>query len=171
MSAVLELSGLHVGFGPGRPALRGVDLTLDRGEVLGLVGESGAGKTLTALAALGLLPREAAVRGSVRLLGTELVGLPVRDLARLRGRRIAMVFQDPLAAFTPVHRIGDQIGEVLRIHERPRPTRRSARRRAVELLTGLRVPEPERVARAYPHELSGGLRQRAMIAMAVAGRP
>ncbi|MEV4341791.1 ABC transporter ATP-binding protein [Streptomyces sp. NPDC049590] len=171
MSTVLELRDLRVEFGPGRAAVRGVDLTLRRGEVLGLVGESGAGKTLTALAALGLLPPGATARGSVRLLGTELTGLPVRDLARLRGRRIAMVFQDPLAAFTPVHRIGDQIGEVLRIHERPRPTRGSARRRAVELLTGLGVPEPERVARAYPHELSGGLRQRAMIAMAVAGRP
>ncbi|GGL85867.1 putative ABC transporter ATP-binding protein [Streptomyces fumigatiscleroticus] len=171
MSTVLELRDLHVEFGPGRAAVRGVDLTLRRGEVLGLVGESGAGKTLTALAALGLPPRGATVRGSVRLLGTELVGLPARDLARLRGRRIAMVFQDPLAAFTPVHRIGDQIGEVMRLHERPRPTRRAARRRAVELLTELSVPEPERVARAYPHELSGGLRQRAMIAMAVAGRP
>ncbi|MFH7340195.1 dipeptide ABC transporter ATP-binding protein [Streptomyces sp. KHY 26] len=171
MSTVLELRDLHVGFGPEHAAVRGVDLVLRRGEVLGLVGESGAGKTVTALAALGLLPSRATVRGSVRLLGTELVGLPVRDLARLRGRRIAMVFQDPLAAFTPVHRVGDQIGEVLRIHERPRPGRRSARQRAVELLTELRVPEPQRVARAYPHELSGGLRQRAMIAMAVAGRP
>ncbi|WSI89448.1 ABC transporter ATP-binding protein [Streptomyces murinus] len=171
MSTVLELRDLHVEFGPEPAAVRGVDLVLRRGEVLGLVGESGAGKTLTALAALGLLPDRATVRGSVRLLGTELVGLPVRELARLRGRRIAMVFQDPLAAFTPVHRIGDQIGEVLRIHERPRPTRRAARRRAIELLTELRVPEPDRVSRAYPHELSGGLRQRAMIAMAVAGRP
>lgn len=155
MSTVLELRDLHVEFGPEPAAVRGVDLVLRRGEVLGLVGESGAGKTLTALAALGLLPDRATVRGSVRLLGTELVGLPVRELARLRGRRIAMVFQDPLAAFTPVHRIGDQIGEVLRIHERPRPTRRAARRRAIELLTELRVPEPDRVSRAYPHELSG----------------
>ncbi|MEU5085558.1 ABC transporter ATP-binding protein [Streptomyces sp. NPDC021356] len=171
MSTVLELRDLRVEFGDGVTPVRGVDLSLRRGEVLGLVGESGAGKTLTALAALGLLPRGARARGSVRLLGTELVGLRVRDLARLRGSRIAMVFQDPLAAFTPVHRIGDQIGEVLRIHERPRPARRSARQRAVELLTELRVPDPERVARAYPHELSGGLRQRAMIAMAVAGRP
>nr|BFD81247.1 ABC transporter ATP-binding protein [Streptomyces sp. Xyl84] len=171
MSPVLELRDLYVEFGPGLVAVRGVDLTLRRGEVLALVGESGAGKSLTALAALGLLPRGARVRGSVRLLGTELVGLPERDLARLRGNRISLVFQDPLAAFTPVHRIGDQIGEVLRIHERPRPGRRSARRRAVELLTELGVPEPERVCRAYPHELSGGLRQRAMIAMAVAGRP
>ncbi|MYW67505.1 dipeptide ABC transporter ATP-binding protein [Streptomyces sp. SID8379] len=168
---VLELRDVHVEFGADRAAVRGVDLTLHRGEVLGLVGESGAGKTLTALAALGLPPHGATVRGSVRLLGTELVGLPARDLARLRGSRVAMVFQDPLAAFTPVHRIGDQIGEVLRIHERPRPGRRSARHRAVELLAELGVPDPLRVSRAHPHELSGGLRQRAMIAMAVAGRP
>ncbi|MCX3058684.1 dipeptide ABC transporter ATP-binding protein [Streptomyces beihaiensis] len=173
----LDIRGLRVVVGAGRAegeeaeAVRGVDLTLRRGEVLGLVGESGAGKTLTALAALGLTPPGARLRGSVRLLGTELVGLPARELARLRGDRIAMVFQDPSAAFTPVHRIGDQIGEALRVHERPRPSRRAARARAITLLSDTGVPEPERVALSFPHQLSGGLRRRAMIAMAVANRP
>ncbi|WP_406332813.1 dipeptide ABC transporter ATP-binding protein [Streptomyces sp. NBC_00203] len=175
-SAILEVRDLHVSFQGGRrtaplPVVRGVDLTLRAGEVLGLVGESGAGKSVTALSVLGLPPPGAVVSGSVRLLGTELVGLPVRELARQRGRRIAMVFQDPLTAFTPVRRIGDQIGEALRIHQRPRPGRESARRHAVELLESVGVPEPDRAARAYPHELSGGLRQRAMIAMAIANRP
>ncbi|MGI5453362.1 dipeptide ABC transporter ATP-binding protein [Streptomyces sp. CA-249302] len=156
---------------PALPLVRGVDLVLRRGEVLGLVGESGAGKSLTALALLGLSPPGLRVSGSVRLLGRELVGLPVRELARVRGRHIALVFQDALAAFTPVLRVGDQIGEVLRIHRRPRPGRESALRRAVELLDAVGVPEPRRAARSYPHELSGGMRQRAMIAMAMAGRP
>ncbi|MDH6216901.1 ABC transporter ATP-binding protein [Streptomyces pseudovenezuelae] len=173
---LLEARGLRVGRpssrrSPALPLVRGVDLRLRRGEVLGLAGESGAGKTLTALALLGLCPPGLEVAGSVRLLDRELVGLPVRDLARLRGRHIAMVFQDALAAFTPVQRIGDQIGEALRIHQRPRPGRESARRAAAELLDAVGVPEPGRVAGAYPHQLSGGTRQRAMIAMAMANRP
>ncbi|MEV5953853.1 dipeptide ABC transporter ATP-binding protein [Streptomyces sp. NPDC051987] len=172
----LQVRGLTVAFGGGRrrppvPVVRGVDLTLRRGEVLGLVGESGAGKTLTALSLLGLAPPGARVGGSVRLLGEEMLGRPERELAGLRGRRIAMVFQDPLHAFTPVLRVGDQIAEALRIHERPRPGRESALRRAVELLDSVGVPEPSRAARALPHQLSGGMLQRAMIAMAVANRP
>ncbi|MGW1212250.1 dipeptide ABC transporter ATP-binding protein [Streptomyces sp. NPDC002499] len=173
---LLEARGLRVGRpasrrSPALPLVRGVDLLLRRGEVLGLAGESGAGKSLTALALLGLCPPGLEASGSVRLLGRELVGLPVRDLADLRGRHIAMVFQDALAAFTPVHRIGDQIGEALRIHQRPRPGRESARRAAAELLDAVGVPEPGRVADSYPHQLSGGTRQRAMIAMAMANRP
>ncbi|MFJ9559918.1 dipeptide ABC transporter ATP-binding protein [Streptomyces fuscichromogenes] len=175
MSTALEVRGLTVAFGGGRrppvPVVRGVDLVLRPGEVLGLVGESGAGKSLTALSLLGLAPPGARVGGSVRLLGEELLGRPERELAGLRGRRIAMVFQDPLHAFTPVLRVGDQIAEALRIHERPRPRRETARRRAVELLDLVGVPQPPRAARALPHQLSGGMLQRAMIAMAVANRP
>lgn len=170
MTAVLEVRELTVAVGA-LPVVRGVDLTLRRGEVLGLVGESGTGKTLTALALMGLAPAGARVGGSVRLLGEELLGLPVRELARIRGRRIAMVFQDPLHAFTPVLRVGEQIAEALRIHQRPRPQRESARRRAVELLDFVGVPRPSWAARAYPHQLSGGMRQRAMIAMAMANSP
>ncbi|WP_217554955.1 ABC transporter ATP-binding protein, partial [Streptomyces sp. GbtcB6] len=175
-SPVLEARGLTVAFGGGRrrapvPVVRGVDLALRRGEVLGLVGESGAGKSLTALSLLGLAPPGARVGGSVRLLGEEVLGRPERELAGLRGRLIAMVFQDPLHAFTPVLRVGDQIAEALRIHERPRPRRETALRRAVELLDLVGVPQPSRAARALPHQLSGGMPQRAMIAMAVANRP
>ncbi|MEU6421409.1 dipeptide ABC transporter ATP-binding protein [Streptomyces spiralis] len=175
MTAVLEVRGLTVAVRGGRrglvPVVRGVDLTLCRSEVLGLVGESGAGKTLTAMSLLGLVPPGGRLGGSVRLSGDELVGLPERELAPVRGRRIAMVFQDPLQAFTPVRRIGDQIAEAIRIHERPRPGRAPALRRAVELLDFVGVPDPARAARAYPHQLSGGMLQRAMIAMAVANRP
>lgn len=170
MNAALEVRELTVTLGTS-PVVRGVDLTLRRGEVLGLVGESGTGKTLTALALMGLAPAGARVGGSVRLLGEELLGLPVRELARIRGRRIAMVFQDPLHAFTPVLRVGDQLAEALRIHQQPRPRRESAQRRAVELLDFVGVPRPGWAARAYPHQLSGGMRQRAMIAMAMANAP
>ncbi|MFE6285194.1 dipeptide ABC transporter ATP-binding protein [Streptomyces sp. NPDC057877] len=173
---LLEVRGLRVQRpasrrSPALPLVHGVDLRLCRGEVLGLVGESGAGKSLTALALLGLGPPGLTVTGSVRLLGHEIVGMPGRELARLRGRRIALVFQDALAAFTPVLRIGDQIGEALRIHQQPRPGRAAARRAAAELLDAVGVAEAGRVADAYPHQLSGGTRQRAMIAMAMANRP
>ncbi|WP_051710480.1 ABC transporter ATP-binding protein [Streptomyces sp. NRRL S-350] len=151
------------------PAVRGVDLTLHRGETLGIVGESGSGKSVTALSVLGLLPGTARVSGSVRLDGRELVGLPGRELATIRGRRVAMVFQDPLSAFTPVYRIGDQIAEAVRIHQRV--DKATARRRAAELLDLVGIPAPDRALDSFPHEFSGGMRQRAMIAMAVANEP
>ncbi|GAA4999295.1 ABC transporter ATP-binding protein [Kitasatospora paranensis] len=166
---LLDVSGLEVGFG-GAAAVRGIDLRLDRGETLGIVGESGSGKSLTALAVLGLLPDGATVRGSVRLDGRELVGLRDRELARIRGRKVAMVFQDPLTAFTPVHRIGDQIIEAVRIHRRDLG-RTAARRRAADLLDLVGIPAPDRALDRFPHEFSGGMRQRAMIAMAVAHDP
>ncbi|MFD9691433.1 dipeptide ABC transporter ATP-binding protein [Kitasatospora sp. NPDC059088] len=151
------------------PAVRGVDLTLRRGETLGIVGESGSGKSVTALSVLGLLPGTARIAGSVRLDGRELVGLPGRELAAIRGRRVAMVFQDPLSAFTPVYRIGDQIAEAVRIHQ---PVdRATARRRAAELLDLVGIPAPDRALDSFPHEFSGGMRQRAMIAMAIANQP
>ncbi|MGW4905815.1 ABC transporter ATP-binding protein [Streptomyces sp. NPDC004270] len=165
---LLEVAGLEVRF-DGRPAVRGIDLALDRGEVLGLVGESGSGKSATALAVLGLLPGNAAVRGSVRLEGTELLGAPERELTRIRGSRISMVFQDPLSAFTPVYRIGDQIAEAVRAHQDI--SREKAAARAVELLDLVGIPEPALRARSFPHEFSGGMRQRAMIAMAMADDP
>ncbi|MFJ8625779.1 dipeptide ABC transporter ATP-binding protein [Kitasatospora sp. NPDC093550] len=151
------------------PAVRGVDLTLHRGETLGIVGESGSGKSVTALSVLGLLPGTARVSGSVRLDGRELVGLPGKELAAIRGRRVAMVFQDPLSAFTPVYRIGDQIAEAVRVHQRV--DKATARRRAAELLDLVGIPAPDRALDSFPHEFSGGMRQRAMIAMAVANEP
>ncbi|MGW4300088.1 ABC transporter ATP-binding protein [Streptomyces sp. NPDC004646] len=168
MTPLLQLVGLDVDF-DGRPAVRDVHLTLDRGEVLGLVGESGSGKSATALAVLGLLPGNAVARGSVRLDGTELLGAPERELNDIRGRRIAMVFQDPLSAFTPVYRIGDQIAEAVRAHHDVSRARAAAR--AVELLDLVGIPEPALRAKAFPHEFSGGMRQRAMIAMAIANEP
>ncbi|MFJ2867255.1 dipeptide ABC transporter ATP-binding protein [Kitasatospora sp. NPDC087314] len=151
------------------PAVRGVDLTVRRGETLGIVGESGSGKSVTALSVLGLLPHTASLHGSVRLDGRELVGLPGKELAAIRGRRVAMVFQDPLSAFTPVYRIGDQIAEAVRIHQ---PVdKAAARRRAAELLDLVGIPAPERALDSFPHEFSGGMRQRAMIAMAIANDP
>ncbi|MFB6890857.1 dipeptide ABC transporter ATP-binding protein [Kitasatospora sp. NPDC056327] len=172
---LLQVGDLRVDFTGPRgsapvPAVRGVDLTLRRGETLGIVGESGSGKSVTALAVLGLLPGTARVRGSVRLDGRELLGLPGRELAAVRGRRIAMVFQDPLSAFTPVHRIGVQLVEALRVH-RAGLDRSAARRRAAELLDLVGIPAPGRALDSFPHEFSGGMRQRAMIAMAVANDP
>ncbi|MFD5076356.1 dipeptide ABC transporter ATP-binding protein [Streptomyces sp. NPDC058371] len=168
MTPVLEVAGLDVDF-DGRPAVRDVSFSLARGEVLGLVGESGSGKSATALAVLGLLPDNAAVRGSARLDGQELIGAGERALTRIRGSRVAMVFQDPLSAFTPVYRIGDQIAEAVRAHQDV--SRERARERAVELLDLVGIPEPAVRARAFPHEFSGGMRQRAMIAMAMANEP
>jgi peptide/nickel transport system ATP-binding protein len=173
---VLRVRDLRVEFGaPGArrggavPAVRGVDLDLARGEVLGLVGESGAGKSVTALALTGLLGADARVTGSVLLGGTQVVGASDGAMARLRGSRVAMVFQDPLSAFTPVYRIGDQIAETVRAHRDV--SRRQARERAVELLDLVGIPEPRLRAQAYPHEFSGGMRQRAMIAAAIANDP
>ncbi|EFG64937.1 peptide ABC transporter, ATP-binding protein [Streptomyces sp. SPB074] len=169
-SPLLSVRDLTVSFrGGAEEAVRGVSFDLRRGEVLGLVGESGSGKSLTALAVLGLPPGGARVSGSVRLDGTELVGAPSRELDRVRGRRIAMVFQDPLSAFTPVYRIGEQLAEAVRVHT-PVP-KAVAAERAVELLDLVGIPEPRRRAEAFPHEFSGGMRQRAMIAMAVAHDP
>ncbi|MEV3854513.1 dipeptide ABC transporter ATP-binding protein [Streptomyces sp. NPDC050095] len=165
---LLEVTDLHVEF-DGKAAVRGVDLSLERGQVLGLVGESGSGKSATALALLGLLPGNASVRGSVRLDGQELVGASDRELSRVRGARIGMVFQDPLSAFTPVYRIGDQIAEAVRAHRDV--SRDAARQRAVELLELVGIPRARERADAYPHEFSGGMRQRAMIAMAIANDP
>jgi peptide/nickel transport system ATP-binding protein len=146
-----------------------MSFALAPGEVLGIVGESGSGKSVASLAVMGLLPSSARVTGSVRLHGRELLGRSDRDLAQVRGKDLAMVFQDPQSAFTPVYPIGDQIAEAVQIHTRA--TRQVARRRAVELLDLVGIPDPAVRARAFPHEFSGGMRQRAMIAMAVANDP
>ncbi|RCV57943.1 ABC transporter ATP-binding protein [Marinitenerispora sediminis] len=172
---VLEVTDLHVTFpaaGQGRDvhAVRGVSYQLRRGEILGIVGESGSGKSVSSLAAMGLLPEYAEVTGSVRLHGRELLGLDDRQLAKVRGRTISMVFQDPLSALTPVYTVGDQLAEAVRVHNPDLPKAQAAAR-AVELLRLVGIPNAEQRYRAFPHEFSGGMRQRVMIAMAMANDP
>uniref|UniRef100_UPI003B3AE00E ATP-binding cassette domain-containing protein n=1 Tax=Pseudactinotalea sp. TaxID=1926260 RepID=UPI003B3AE00E len=147
--------------------LHGVDLEVGRGEIVGLVGESGSGKSLTALSVLGLLPRGAEVGGTVELDGTDLLEAPARVLRTVRGGRVGMVFQDPMTTLDPVMRVGRQIGEAYRIHHRD-AGRREVRRRTFELLELVGVPDAAQRARQYPHQWSGGMRQRAVIAMALA---
>ncbi|MFK4034308.1 dipeptide ABC transporter ATP-binding protein [Nonomuraea wenchangensis] len=168
MRPVLEVTDLGVTFG-GVPAVRGLGYTVRPGEVLAVVGESGSGKSVAAAAVMGLLPRGARVTGSVRLHGRELIGAPARELDALRGRTISMVFQDPLSALTPVYRVGDQIAEAVRVHQRV--SRENAQVKAVELLELVGIPRPAERALAFPHEFSGGMRQRVMIAMAIANDP
>lgn len=154
----------------GVPVLDHVSLALNPGEALGLVGESGCGKSMTALAILGLLPRGAVVGGGrVRLRGQDLLGASEEALCKVRGGAVGMIFQEPGACLDPVMRIGRQIGESLRLHRGLTGERQTAELR--KLLVEVGLNDTERVARAYPHELSGGMQQRAMIAMALAGEP
>jgi len=170
--SVLRVRDLAVTF-PGRSgdvqAVRGIDFDLARGEVLGLVGESGCGKSATALAVTGLLPDSARVAGSVRLGGRELIGLDDDALSGVRGSRISIVFQDPLSALTPVYTIGRQVAEAVAAHAGI--AREAALERAVELLDVVGIPDARTRAGAYPHEISGGQRQRVMIAIAIAAEP
>ena len=168
MTTLIDIQGLNVAF-PGHQAVRGLDLQIRAGETLALVGESGCGKSTTALALLGLLPRHARVQGRVLFEGQDLLALPERRRCALRGDRIAMIFQEPMTSLNPVLTLGDQIGEALRLHRGA--SARAARARAIELLDLVRVPEPQRRVDDYPHHLSGGQRQRAMIAAAIACQP
>ncbi|MBS0517815.1 MAG: ABC transporter ATP-binding protein [Proteobacteria bacterium] len=169
---LIAIEDLTVDFANGPHVSRAVDgiaLQLAPAEALGIVGESGSGKSVTWLAALGLLPGKAAVRGSVRLDGRELVGAPPRELEAVRGKRIAMIFQDPSSCLNPVHRIGWQLGEALRLHRGL--DRRAADAEALRLLDQVGIADARRRLGDYPHQLSGGLNQRVMIAMALAGQP
>jgi len=171
---LLELRGLTVRFGRGERAVTALDrvsLSIAPGEVLGLVGESGCGKSLTALAILRLVPSPPGwiAGGQVLFEGRDLAALPERDLEALRGERIAMIFQEPMSALNPVFTVGEQIAEVLRVHGRL--ARGAARAEAIRLLARVGIPDGDRRASQYPHELSGGMRQRVMIAMALACRP
>ena len=150
-------------------ALRGVSFEMARGATLGLIGESGCGKSLTALALLGLLPPDARLSGSIRFNGQQLVGRPERELCALRGDRIGMVFQEPMTALNPLHTIGAQVAEPLRLHRAVGAT--AARAQALRLLDQVRLPQAAQRLGAYPHQLSGGERQRVGIAMALACGP
>jgi len=174
---VLEVRGLTTEFGAGRegarPPLRAVDgisFDIARGEILALAGESGSGKSVTALSIVRLVPPPGrTIAGSVRLEGLDLLALDERELQRVRGARIGFVFQEPMAALNPSFTVGDQVAEVLQVHGIA--TGAAARARAVELLDAVRIPEPAHRARDFPHQLSGGMRQRVLIAAAVACRP
>lgn len=165
---LLEVSGLTVRTGS-TSLVENVSFTLSRGSRAGLIGESGSGKTLTALAIMGLLPDGLEATGSVRLNGDDLLQLSDKDMVAVRGNDLSMIFQEPMAALNPVMRIGRQIAEPLRIHRDL--SKAAALQTAIELLDSVGVREPERRARSFPHELSGGQRQRAMIAMALACGP
>ena len=168
MAPLVSIRDLAVDF-DGVPALRGLSLDIQPGEAVGMVGESGCGKSVTWLAALGLLPSKARISGSVRLGEQELVNAPASTLEGVRGRRVAMIFQDPASALNPVHRVGKQVEEALRLHRDLRGA--SARAEAKRLFDQVGIPDAARRLDAWPHELSGGQNQRVMIAMALAGQP
>jgi peptide/nickel transport system ATP-binding protein/oligopeptide transport system ATP-binding protein len=165
----LDLRGLNVAFGS-LEVVRDATLQVAPGEVLGLVGESGSGKSMTLRAITGLLPEGASVGGEARWAGRNLVALPLRELRRVRGREVAMIFQEPGLALNPVMTIGAQIEESLAAH-RPELGRQARRARAEELLAEVGIPAPRTRLDSYPHEFSGGMRQRAMIAIALAPGP
>jgi peptide/nickel transport system ATP-binding protein len=172
VAPVLDVRGLSVTFTTESgtvSAVDNVDLTLAPGEIVGIVGESGCGKSVTAMSLAGLLPRSARISGSARLQGTELIGAPESVLRAARGQSIAYIFQEPMSSLNPVLTVGRQVGEVLQVHEGL--SRKQARARAVELLTLVGIPSPLQRVDNYPHQLSGGMRQRVMIAMAVACGP
>ncbi|MEU8936602.1 ABC transporter ATP-binding protein [Streptomyces goshikiensis] len=168
---LLQVRDLRVTFTTPRGSVRAVDslgFTVEAGRTLGIVGESGSGKSVTSLAVMGL-HRGAEIGGSIALAGQELTGLAERELSRLRGRKMAMIFQDPLSSLHPYYTVGEQIAEHVRVHFGAR--RAAARRRAVDMLGEVGIPEPARRAGEYPHQFSGGMRQRVMIAMALVCEP
>ena len=171
-NSVLQIRDLRVTFNTQMgelKAVRGIDVDVAPGEILGVVGESGSGKSVSFLAAMGLLPASASISGSVMLDGKELIGSKRKAFRSVRGKSLAMVFQDPLSALNPVHRVGDQIVEMIQSHQDMNT--HDAEKRAVELLEIVGIPQPGERARQYPHEFSGGMRQRVVIAMAIANNP
>ena len=166
-SVALSITDLRIDIG--RPLVHGISLDLERGRVQGLAGESGSGKTLTALAVLGLLPRKATTSGSIRLDDKELLGMPRRELNRVRGNRIAMVFQDPSSSLHPQLTVGRQLTDHMRVHLGLKG--KAAEARAVDMLERVQVPRPAESLGRYPHQFSGGQRQRIAIACALACDP
>ena len=172
MTALLQVQDLTVGF-PTEDglvqAVRGVSYEVQPGDAVGIVGESGSGKSVTSLAVMGLLPRGARVSGSIRLLGEELLGRTDEEMSRIRGRTVSMIFQDPLTSLNPVYTVGHQIAEAVLVHNGV--SKKRALARAVELLDIVGIPHPQQRVHSYPHEMSGGMRQRVVIAIAMANNP
>jgi peptide/nickel transport system ATP-binding protein len=169
---LLQVDNLTVGFPTDDglvQAVRGVSYELRRGESLGIVGESGSGKSVTSLAVMGLLPQTAQITGSAKVLGREVIGLSDAAISKIRGNEIAMIFQDPLTSLNPAFTVGFQLAEAVLVHKDV--SKKQAHKRAVELLDLVGIPFPEQRAHAYPHELSGGMRQRVVIAIAMANNP
>jgi peptide/nickel transport system ATP-binding protein len=171
--AVLSVSNLHVEFASRRGTLRaidGVSFDIAKGEVLGVVGESGAGKSVTGLSVIGLIDPPGRISGGeIRLSGLRIDNLPPEEMRRVRGKRIGMIFQDPLTSLNPLYRVGDQIVETIRTHLNL--SEQAARRRAIDLLAEVGIPAPEKRIDGYPHEFSGGMRQRVVIALAICAEP
>jgi oligopeptide/dipeptide ABC transporter ATP-binding protein len=170
---ILELRDLRVTFATDRgtaTTVDGLSFRVERGETVGIVGESGSGKSMASMATLGLLPRTAKVSGSIRFRGRELVGLGEDEFRQIRGNEIAMVFQDALAALNPVMSVGAQLAEAVRVHRRD-ISKQALRERAIALLDSVGIANPGRRVDQYPHEFSGGMRQRVMIAMSIANDP
>ena len=170
---MLKVRDLNVSFRTEQGIVRAVDgvsLDVGEGELLGVVGESGSGKTVSLLAVMGLITDpNAIITGSIRYRGRELVGLPSKEMRKLRGREIAMIFQDPMTALTPVYTVGWQIAEQILAHEKI--SKNAAWKRAVDLLAEVNIANPEEAVHRYPHQLSGGMRQRVVIAMALSCNP
>ena len=166
---LLRIENLNIRFGSA-PAVRGLSLEIGEGESLGLVGESGSGKSATALAIMGLLDGAASVEGKIEFDGRELLRLDAESLRRLRGREIAMIFQEPMTALNPVMPVGEQIAEAVRAHERGL-SRRAVRQRVLDAMSAVALPNPAGRIVDYPHQFSGGQRQRILIAMAIVNRP
>lgn len=168
---LVEVHGLRVAFGRDRrEVLHGVDFTLARGQRLGLIGESGSGKSVTALAMMGLLAETATVTGSIRIAGQQIVGRPDWEVSRLRGDMMTMVFQEPMTALDPTMKVGRQVAEVWLLHQRTE-AKHQARAEVLDMLAAVGLADPRRIAASYPHELSGGQRQRVVLAMALINRP
>lgn len=165
---VLSVNDLRVSFGD-VPILRGISFELESGKTLGVVGESGCGKSMTGLALMGMVPRPGLVTGSIQFEGNEWVGQRESEWSKIRGDRIAMVMQDPFSSLNPVMRVGDQIAEVYRLHHGN--SKAEAWKRAVDMLDRVGIPEPNFAAKKYPHQMSGGQRQRVVIAIAFAAHP
>ncbi len=172
MASLLQVDNLNVSFATQTgevAAVRDVSFNIAEAGTLGLVGESGSGKSATSLAIMRLLPPQARIQGNISFSGQDLLALPENDIRKLRGSAISMIFQEPMTALNPVMRVGDQVAEAVIAHHSV--SRKEARRRTVEALREVAIPEPDKRANDYPHQLSGGQRQRVMIAMALVNQP